>query len=81
MTTDVVPPDREVTVSDARANLAELVDDARTGTVVYLTRHGNRVAAIVPAGMPAQTEVSHARGFARQFAEHHRGLLDRLADS
>jgi len=80
MTTQVWP-EHEIAVSEARAKLAELVDDAESGTVTYLTRHGNRVAAIVPAELPAHAGSAQARAFARGFAERHRQLLDRLADS
>jgi prevent-host-death family protein len=39
----------EVSVSHARANLPELLDDIRDGGTVYLTRYGKRIAALVPA--------------------------------
>ena len=40
----------ELPVSDARARLAELLDThVRDGGVVYLTRYGRRVGAVVPA--------------------------------
>lgn len=40
----------EMTVSEARARLAEVVDTARVGRdPVFLTRHGRRVAAVVDA--------------------------------
>jgi prevent-host-death family protein len=40
----------ELTVTDARAQLAELLDTrVREGGVVYLTRYGKRVGALVPA--------------------------------
>jgi len=40
----------EMTVSDARARLAEVVDAARVGhDPVYLTRRGQRVAAVIDA--------------------------------
>ncbi len=39
-----------MTVSDARARLADVVDAARVGhDPVYLTRHGQRVAAVIDA--------------------------------
>lgn len=39
-----------VTVSDARARLADVVDAARVGhNPVYLTRRGKRVAAVIDA--------------------------------
>ena len=41
---------RELTVSEARARLADVVDEARIGREpVYLTRRGRRVAAVVDA--------------------------------
>ncbi len=40
----------EITVSDARARLAHVVDAARVGhDPVYLTRRGQRVAAVIDA--------------------------------
>jgi prevent-host-death family protein len=40
----------EITVSDARARLADVVDSARVGhDPVYLTRRGRRVAAVIDA--------------------------------
>ncbi|HEX4703766.1 MAG TPA: type II toxin-antitoxin system prevent-host-death family antitoxin [Pseudonocardiaceae bacterium] len=38
----------EVSVSHARAHLPELLDNVRDGGVVYLTRYGKRLAALVP---------------------------------
>ena len=41
---------KETTVSDARARLANVVDAARVGhNPVYLTRRGQRVAAVIDA--------------------------------
>lgn len=40
----------ELSVTDARARLADVVDAARVGhTPVYLTRRGRRVAAVIDA--------------------------------
>ena len=40
----------EITVSDARARLADVVDAARVGhDPVFLTRRGRRVAAVIDA--------------------------------
>ena len=38
----------EVSISHARSHLPELLDDVRNGGVVYLTRYGKRLAALVP---------------------------------
>lgn len=41
----------EMTVTEARARLADVVDEARVGhDPVYLTRRGRRVAAVIDAG-------------------------------
>ncbi|WP_097189426.1 type II toxin-antitoxin system Phd/YefM family antitoxin [Ornithinimicrobium cerasi] len=41
---------KELTVTDARARLAEVVDEARVRhDPVYLTRRGQRVAAVIDA--------------------------------
>ena len=39
----------EITVSEARARLADVVDAARVGDPIYLTRRGQRVAAVIDA--------------------------------
>lgn len=39
----------EVSVSHARAHLPEILDGIRDGAMVYLTRYGKRLAAMVPA--------------------------------
>jgi antitoxin Phd len=80
MSAEAIPPQQEVAVSEARSRLAELVETAEGGNVVYLTRHGRRVAAIVPVDLPERAGSAHARAFAKRFAERHRPLLDRLAE-
>lgn len=67
-------------MSEARERLAEVVSAAEAGVVVHLTRHGRRVAAVVPDSM-AEVADSRVRALSREFAERHRGLLDRLANS
>lgn len=47
---------REVSVTDARGNLAELIDAVRDGEFVYLVRHGERVAALMPADVAENYE-------------------------
>lgn len=40
----------ELTLTDARAHFAEVVDEARVGhDPIYLTRRGRRVAAVIAA--------------------------------
>ncbi|MGH3765448.1 MAG: type II toxin-antitoxin system prevent-host-death family antitoxin [Pseudonocardiaceae bacterium] len=52
------PPHQvEITVTDARAKLPELIDtEVRDGGVVYLTRYGRRVGAVVPAEVAERFE-------------------------
>ncbi|WP_040788347.1 type II toxin-antitoxin system prevent-host-death family antitoxin [Nocardia paucivorans] len=69
----------ELSVSEARDKLAEVVAAAEAGRVVHLTRHGRRVAAIVPEAM-AETADTQVRELAKRFATRHRALLDRLAE-
>ena len=47
---------REVSVSEARSRLAELIDVVRDGEFVYLMRHGQRVAALMPADVAENYE-------------------------
>ena len=53
----------EMTVSDARARLADVVDEARVGhDPIFLTRRGRRVAAVVAAAdVPPAERRSHPR--------------------
>ena len=41
---------REVQASEAKAHLASLLDDVERGETLIITRHGKRVARIVPEG-------------------------------
>lgn len=47
---------REVAVTEARRTLAELIDAVRDGEFVYLMRHGERVAALMPADIAENYE-------------------------
>lgn len=49
----------ELPIEQAQEHLAEVVEDAeRAGEVVYLTRHGRRVAAIVSPELAAEIEAA-----------------------
>ena len=50
-----------VSVSQARAHLPELVERVRDGEIVYLSRYGRRVAALVPVEV-ADAAVPSERG-------------------
>jgi len=62
----------DLAVEDTPA-VAEAAHDAAGGRVVYITEHGNRVAAIVPASVAAELE----RLSPAELAE----LLEDFADS
>lgn len=60
---------RELGVREARSRFAELIDDAANGTTSFVTRHGRRAAAVVPAELAEQllsaaqtSEVSNDHG-------------------
>lgn len=61
----------ELTVSEARARLADVVDEARVGhDPVFLTRRGRRVAAVVDADQLEQLlEAAEDLADIRQAAE------------
>src|SRR5438270_705385 len=69
------PPDHrpdcvEVTVTDARAKLPELLDtEICDGAVVYLTRYGRRVGAVVPAEVAERYEQWEDAYWSRRAAE------------
>ncbi len=45
----------ELTVTEARARLSDVVDEARVAhTPVFLTRRGRRIAAVIDAGQLAE---------------------------
>ena len=49
----------EMPIERAQEHLAEVVEEAgRAGEVVYLTRHGRRVAAIVSPELAAEIEAA-----------------------
>ena len=50
----------EISVSDAKAQLTELVRRAEAGEEIVLTRHGAPAARIVPARKPVDMEARRA---------------------
>lgn len=65
---------REVSVTDARGNLAALVDAVRDGDFVYLVRHGERVAALMPADVAEHYEEIEDDYWARRAADARRAV-------
>lgn len=68
----------EMTVTDARARLAAVVDEARVGgEPVYLTRHGRRVAAVVDADdLDAMIEASESLADIESAASARREMVE-----
>lgn len=69
----------DLPVSEARDRFADVVAAAEAGRVVHLTRHGRRVAAVVPDAMAEEADVQ-VRELSKRFAARHKTLLDRLAE-
>lgn len=65
---------REVTVTDARGNLADLIDAVRDGEFVYLVRHGERVAALMPADIAEHYEQIEDDYWARRADDARRAI-------
>ena len=67
---------REVSVTEARSNLAELIDAVREGEFIYLVRHGERVAALMPADVAENYEQIEDGYWARRAEEARRAIAD-----
>jgi antitoxin (DNA-binding transcriptional repressor) of toxin-antitoxin stability system len=63
----------ELSLDEAPRAVSDAAHDAARGQVVYLTEHGQRLAAIVPAEMAAELESLSPEAF--------RDLLEDFADS
>lgn len=69
----------EVSVTVARVKFSELVEAAAAGKVIHLTKHGVRIAALVPEGSPAELDEEFMAAGVR-IRERYRDVFDRLAD-
>ena len=56
---------REIQASDAKARLAQLLDEVERGETVVITRHGKAIARLVPESPPATAQelVERMRAF------------------
>jgi L-lactate utilization protein LutC len=63
----------EVPLDEAPREVTDAAHDAARGQVVYLTEHGHRLAAIVPAEVAAEMESMSPEAF--------RELLEEFADA
>ena len=48
---------REIQASEAKAHLPQLLDDVERGEILIITRHGRRIARIVPEADRHQEEI------------------------
>lgn len=51
---------RQIQASDAKARLAQVLDEVERGETVVITRHGRPIARLVPEGHGRQAEVVKA---------------------
>jgi prevent-host-death family protein len=51
---------REIQISEAKTHLPRILDDVERGEVVVITRHGRRIARIVPELDRRQEEIDKA---------------------
>lgn len=62
----------EIPATEARARMYELLDLVEDGQFVYLTRHGKRVAALMPADVAENYERIEDEYWSRRAAEAER---------
>jgi prevent-host-death family protein len=51
---------REIQASEAKIHLAQLLDEVERGETLIITRHGRRIARIVPEADRRQEEIDKA---------------------
>jgi prevent-host-death family protein len=51
---------REIQASEAKVHLPQLLDDVERGEILIITRHGRRIARIVPEVDQRQEEINKA---------------------
>jgi prevent-host-death family protein len=61
---------REVQASEAKAHLPQLLDDVQRGETLIITRHGRRIARIVPELDRRQEEIDQALVRIRELRAH-----------
>jgi prevent-host-death family protein len=51
---------RDIQASDAKAHLAQILDEVERGEIVRITRHGRPIARLVPERQRRQVEIEQA---------------------
>jgi len=60
---------REIQASEAKTHLPQLLDEVERGATLIITRHGRRVARIVPEADGRQKEVDKALASIRELSK------------
>ncbi|HMK78216.1 MAG TPA: type II toxin-antitoxin system prevent-host-death family antitoxin [Xanthobacteraceae bacterium] len=61
---------KEVQASVAKAQLAELLDEVERGATITITRHGKRIARLVPEGQRDREEIRRAIAKIKALRQH-----------
>jgi prevent-host-death family protein len=69
----------EISVTDARPIIGELVEAAASGKVIHLTKRGRRVAKLVPETSEADVNAEFMAAVDRVI-EQYKDVFDRLAE-
>ena len=65
---------REIQASEAKVHLPSLLDDVERGETLIITRHGRRIARLVPEVDRRQEEVDKALAGIREFRKRPGGI-------
>lgn len=79
MTTPTPTVPDEIPLSEARAILGDLAEAAAAGKVIHLTKHGKRIAALVPEDPRAEIDEAFMAS-ADRIIDRYRDMFDRLAE-
>jgi prevent-host-death family protein len=61
---------KEVQMSAAKARLSELLDEVERGATIGITRHGKRIARVVPENAARDEEVREAMAAIEEMRKH-----------
>ena len=61
--------EREVRASEAKKHLPQLLDEVERGETIIITRHGRRIARIVPERQRRQEEMNRTTAGLEEFAK------------
>ena len=61
---------REIQASEAKVHLPQLLDEVEKGETLIITRHGRRIARIVPEADQRQEQIDKALAAIRALGKH-----------